>query len=244
MSMNSMSTNSGSTNSTSPNFKSPSFMPPKKSKLRLTGALAALALLALAVSCRGFFQNPTLTSIAISPTAPQVAINTQLSPALQVFGTYDDGSRSQVKTGVSWSSSAPTIASVDPNSGVLTGVSLGTATITASAQALSATASATTYLSGISSITVTPTTGTISLAGTSTTPFTFTALVNGTQVDITTDNGGVLTLSPTTSDIICSPSGNSEVCTGDGSETPGTYSVTMTYPGTNASATATITDSE
>ena len=213
-----------------------------KYKLRLAGSFAAVATLALAVSCRGFFQNPTLTSIAISPATPEVAINTQLVPALQVFGTYDDGSRNQVKTGVSWSSSDPTIASVDPNSGVLTGVALGTATITASAQALTATASATVFLTGISSMTVTPTTGTISTAQPTTSPFTFNALINGGDVAITTDNGGVLTLAPASTDIDCEASGDSEVCTGDGSEVPGTYTITMTYPGTSASATATITD--
>ena len=58
----------------------------------------ALAILALAVSCKGFFVNPTLTSIVISPTAPQVAVGT--TATMQVFGTYDDGSRSQVKSGL------------------------------------------------------------------------------------------------------------------------------------------------
>ncbi len=219
-------------------------MSSNKHKLRLAGSFAALATLALAISCRGFFQNPTLTSIAISPATPEVAINTQLVPALQVFGTYDDGSRNQVKTGVSWSSSDPTIASVDPASGVLSGVALGSATITASAQALTATASATVFLTGISSMTVSPTTGTISTTSPSTTGFAFVALVNGGQVPITTDNGGVLTLTPASSDINCAASGNDEICTGDGSELPGTYTITMTYPGTSASATATITDTE
>lgn len=234
-----MSLDSMSMNSTSPSFKSP-----MKSKLRLTGALAALALLALAVSCRGFFQNPTLTSIAISPTAPEVAINTQLSPALQVFGTYDDGSRSQVKSGVSWSSDTPTVASIDPNSGVLTGVTLGTATITASAQALSATATATTYLSGVSSISVTPASGSIT-AAIPNVSFTFTANANGSQVPITTTNGGILTLAPSTTDITCAASGDQEVCTGDGQPgQAGTFTLTMGYPGTNATATATITGSD
>jgi hypothetical protein len=208
-------------------------------KLRLAGAVAALATLALAVSCRGFFVNPVLTSIAISPGTPQVAINTQLVPALQVFGTYDDGSRSQVKSGVSWSSSDPNIAAIDSVSGVLTGVSLGTATITASAQALTATATATTYLSGISSISVTPTSAAIS-SGNEVAIFDFTAQANGVTVPITTSNGGNLVISPATSDITCTPSGNDEICTGDGSQTVGTYTLTMTYPGTNASASATI----
>lgn len=212
-------------------------------KLRLAGSLVALATLALTISCTGFFKNPTLTSISISPTAPQVAINTQLTPALQVFGTYDDGSRNLVTSGVSWSSSDPTIASVDPLSGVLTGVNLGSATITASAQALSGTASATVYLTGISSMTVTPTTGSISGSIPSVT-LTYEALANGGQVPITTDNGGLLTITPSTIDINCVTSGDSEVCTGDGSELPATYSFTMSYPGTTATATAVVTDTQ
>ena len=38
-------------------------MSSKQQRIRLVGAFAALATLALAVSCKGFFVNPTLTSI-------------------------------------------------------------------------------------------------------------------------------------------------------------------------------------
>src|SRR6267378_6664109 len=110
-------------------------------KLRLAGAFGVLATLALAVGCRGFFTNPTLTSISIAPTAPQVEINKTLQ--LQVFGTFNDGSRSQVKSGIAWSSSAPTVASISPTSGILTGVQTGTSTITADAQGLTTTGTAT-----------------------------------------------------------------------------------------------------
>jgi len=215
-----------------------------KSKLRLAGALAALASLALAVSCRGFFVNPVLTSIAISPSSPQVALNTQLSPALIVFGTYDDGSRSQVRSGVSWTSSDPNTVSIDPSSGIITGVQIGTATITAEAQALTATASATTYLTSISQIVVDPTSASIS--GSSKQDFTFTATtsVNGhtaTQV-ITTDNGGILTINPSSTDLTCAPNVNFEECTADGLQTTTqTYTITMSYPGTTQTAVATLT---
>src|ERR1700721_2503827 len=88
-------------------------------KRRLICAFAALATLALPLSCRGFFVNPPLTSIAISPTAPQVEEGKTLQ--LQAFGTYDDGSRNQIRSGVSWSSDTSTVASIDPNTGILTG---------------------------------------------------------------------------------------------------------------------------
>jgi hypothetical protein len=209
-----------------------------KHKLRLAGALAVLATLALAASCRGFFQNPTLTSIAIAPTAPQVQLGT--TTQLQVFGTYNDGSRNQVKTGVAWSSSAPTIASIGQTSGVLTGVQAGTATITADAQGLSSTATATVFLSGITQIVVTPSTWNFSsLAGSSNQPFTAKATVNGTSVDITT-TGAIWT--PSTSSITCGPSGTQELCTAQPSGVPqGAYTLTASYPGTTIVGTVIIT---
>jgi hypothetical protein len=209
-----------------------------KHKLRLAGALSVLATLALAASCRGFFQNPTLTSIAIAPTAPQVQLGT--TTQLQVFGTYNDGSRNQVKSGVVWSSSAPTTASIGQTSGVLTGLQTGTATITADAQGLSSTATATVFLSGITQITVTPTTWNFSNAsGSSDQPFTAKATVNGTSVDITT-NGAIWT--PSTSSITCTPSGTQELCSATaGQVTPGTYTLTASYPGTTIVGTVIIT---
>jgi hypothetical protein len=210
-----------------------------KLKLRLAGGFALLATVALGVGCRGFFQNPTLTSIAVSPTAPQVQLG--LTQQLQVFGTYNDGSRNQVKSGISWSSSAPTIASINATSGILTGVQTGTATITANAQGLSSTASATVFLSGITQIIVTPSTWNFSAAKGSTQTFTAKATANGTTVDITT-NGAVWTISPTTTGITCAASGTVESCTaGSQTVTAGTYTLTASYPGTTSVGTAIIT---
>ena len=209
-----------------------------KHKLRLAGALAVLATLALAASCRGFFQNPTLTSITVSPTAPQVQLGT--TTQLQVFGTYNDGSRNQVKTGVAWSSSAPTIASIGQTSGVLTGVQTGTATITADAQGLSSTATATVFLSGITQIVVTPSTWNFTTGAGSIQTFTAKATVNGTTVDITA-NGAIWTISTTT--ITCGISGTLLSCNAPsgGSVPPGAYTLTASYPGTTIVGTAIVT---
>jgi hypothetical protein len=212
-----------------------------KPKLRLVGALAVLATMVLAVGCRGFFQNPTLTSISVSPTAPQVQLGT--TTQLQVFGTYNDGSRNQVKSGVSWSSSAPTIASIGQTSGVLTGLQTGTATVTADAQGLSSTATATVFLSGITQIVVTPSTWNFSSqSGSSNQTFTAKATVSGTVVDITT-NGAIWTISPTTTGISCAASGTVESCTATsgGAVQVGTYTLTASYPGTTVVGAATIT---
>jgi len=79
-----------------------------KSKLRLIGAFAALAALALAVSCRGFFVNPTLTSLAIGPA------NLSLAPSqsyqMVATATYSDGSTGNVTGQCVWTSSAPGVA--------------------------------------------------------------------------------------------------------------------------------------
>jgi hypothetical protein len=207
-----------------------------KHKLRLIGAFAALAALALAVNCRGFFTNPVLTSISLSPTAPEVEVGQTVQ--LQVFGTYDDGSRSQVKTGVSWSTDTPSVATVDVNSGVMSGISLGTATITADAQGLTSTGTATVFLGGVTAITITPQSGQVSITSGQPANFTAKATANGSEVDITGSASWVVT--PTSSTVTCSfVSPDSEECTATAGT--GTYTITVSYAGTTIVGTATLT---
>lgn len=210
-----------------------------KQKLRLSYAFAALATLALAVSCRGFFVNPTLTSVAISPTAPQVEQGQTLQ--LQAFGTYDDGSRNQINTGVSWSSDTPAVASVNTNTGLMTGVATGTAIITASAQALSSTATATVFIV-INSITINPTSASVAAGGSQ--QFTVSASSNGATLDLTSS----ATLTPeqngtAVSTITCSYDSSipAQVCTTtSGTTLPGTYQIVASYSGSTLTATATL----
>jgi trimeric autotransporter adhesin len=113
-----------------------------KSKLGLIAAFAALALLALAVSCRGFFPAEQLASITISPSSANVPLGgtTQLT----AYGTNTDSTSAGNITGtVSWSSSSGAVGV--NSSGALTGNDLSStaATITAEYQGVSATATAT-----------------------------------------------------------------------------------------------------
>ncbi|MFY9648109.1 MAG: Ig-like domain-containing protein [Terriglobales bacterium] len=218
----------------------------KGRKLPLTLVFAGMLLVAFGAGCRGFFVPPTLTSIAINPTAPEVGIGDTTS--LQVYGTYNDGSRSIVTTGVGWSSSTPSVATVVGTGGAtLTGVSSGTTTITASAQALSATASATVF-GNVSSITVSPTNQTVTIGDTGV-YFTF-AATPGPPYFITTGNGGTLAITNAANDglVTCTSSTNSsndpaELCIAN-SGAVGPYSLVMTYPssagGTVTSNTATL----
>jgi len=128
-----------------------------KQKLRVVGAAIALVILALAMSCTGFFVNPTWTTITIQPPSPAVAVG--FSQTLTAWGTDTDGNRSQITHDLVWSlsdsSTGGTVATLDPNSGVFTGVAAGTVTITASSEGISGTATGT-VAEEVSTMTITP----------------------------------------------------------------------------------------
>ena len=73
----------------------------------------------------------TLTSIAITPSAPTLFNGTTLQ--LTATGTYSDNSTQNLTGSVSWASMTPAIATVSNTAplGVVTAVALGTTTITA-----------------------------------------------------------------------------------------------------------------
>ncbi len=146
-----------------------------KQKLRLLGAFAALATLALAVSCHGFFQNPTWTTITIQPPNPTVAIG--FNQTLQAWGTDTDGQRSQIKSNLVWSladsSNGGTVATLDQG-GILTGVAVGTVTVTASAEGISGTATAT-VAQEVATMTITPASTSVTDNGSNVAQFTITS---------------------------------------------------------------------
>jgi hypothetical protein len=83
---------------------------------------------------------PTLTSIAVTPSAPSIAVG-----AAQQFtatGTYSDASTQNLTAQVTWASSNPGVATVNA-SGLATGVSAGTTTISATSGAVSGSATLT-----------------------------------------------------------------------------------------------------
>jgi uncharacterized protein YjdB len=180
-----------------------------KNKLRLAGAFAALATLALAVSCKGFFVNPTVTSIVIDPPSPTVSVtNTR---QLTAAGTDSNGNpltltggTSCTGTTVCWSSDTPSVATVSTG-GLLTGVAVGTSTITAASGTASATTTATVTLDNVTSIVLGPN----GITGFSIPENSFamgndcltaTATAGGQQIDITTSvtwqtgTAGILTV--------------------------------------------------
>ena len=132
-------------------------MSSRKSKLRVAGAFAALGTLALAISCRGFFVNDTLQSISVGPSNVNVPIGQ--TQQMTATGTYTPSGNTKnitAASGIVWSSSASqTEASVGP-SGIVTGIGVGTPTITAQLGTVSGQTTVNVVLSNVTSIVVTP----------------------------------------------------------------------------------------
>jgi hypothetical protein len=165
-----------------------------KKKLQLVAAFATLLLFALGVGCSGFFVDPVLTSIAVGPTATIDQGGTVQESAI---GTYNDGSTKSLGSGVQWSSSATTTASVN-SSGLVTGASPGTATITAAFQATSGTASITVNLGNVTALKISPSGNTnIAVSGGSA-PFTALATVTGDSTPVDVSSTATWTLADTT----------------------------------------------
>jgi uncharacterized protein YjdB len=160
-----------------------------KHQLRLAGAFAFLATLALTISCTGFFVNPTVSSITIDPPNPTVSqgLTTQLTAA----GTDSNGNALTLTGGTSctgttvcWSSATPSVATIT-SGGLLAGVSAGTSTITAASGTASATTTATVTLGNVTAIVVTPSSITLPESSTATTCLIAHATAGGSSPDVT-----------------------------------------------------------
>jgi hypothetical protein len=227
-----------------------------KNKLRLAGAFAALATLALAVSCKGFFQNPTVSSITIDPPNPSVGFgNGAASLQLTAAATFNDGSSSTLKGGTSctgstvcWSSSDPAVATVTTG-GMLTGVSAGTSTITASSGSITGTTTAT-VAETVSSMTITPASAGITANGTNAAQFTIMGVTTSGQQNIS----ALVTLTPEQNNVAV-PGVVNCIATTDGSGNPiqsctvnsgaissqQTYTMVVTYSGYTGTAQVSAT---
>jgi hypothetical protein len=206
-----------------------------KKKLQLVTAFATLFLFALGIGCSGFFVDPVLTSIAVGPTA---TINQGATVQESAVGTYNDGSTKTLGSGVQWSSSDSTFASVN-NSGLVTGASPGSATITAAFQTTSGTSSITVSLGNVTALKITPQSGTVTVNAVSL-PFFANATVAGDNTPVDVSPTATWTASSQTVTI------NVPTTTGVGVTFTDTVAETVTIQATYAStttltATATLT---
>jgi hypothetical protein len=134
-----------------------------KHKLRLAASFAVLLLAGLGVACKGFFVNPTISSLAVGPASPVIETgNTSNTVQMTVFGTNSDGSTDSSPS-VSWSITPTTIATIS-SSGLVTSVSVGSATVTAAANqnpSITGTQTLTVTVGCIQSIVLNPTSGSV-----------------------------------------------------------------------------------
>jgi len=191
--------------------------------------MIVLATLALGVGCTGFFQNPVLTGLTVGPQSPNIQQGSVLQ--MSAIGTYDDGSTKTLTSGVFWSSSDSGVAPISAG-GLVSAAASGTATITASAGAVSGTSVVTVTLNNVTALTLSPTSLTIQKGNMGSIQAFATA--GGTQVDVSatvtwqiTDSSGNI---PSTINIT---SGTSPaIVTVNSSATSGSYTITATYAGT------------
>lgn len=217
-------------------------------KLALTLAFTGLVALALGVSCQGFFPPNTLNTVQIQPPSLNLSLNAQQQ--FTAYGTYQDGSRSPITSGLVWTSSSPSVTIT--SGGLATGASVTTTgvTITGSAQGISGTASVT-VIGNVTSMTVSPTSANVTVGG-SPVIFTF-AASPGPPDFVTADNGGTLTVTPTDSFFICtvgvdSSNNPAESCQLSSGGTVPSYTLQMSYPspsgGTVFSPIVTVTTTQ
>jgi hypothetical protein len=228
-------------------------------KLPLTIAFTVLLIASFGAGCKGFFQPPTLSSITINPSNPTVQVGSNAS--LTAFGVNSEGQGATLTSGVSWSSSDPTIAQItgscatEPCGGVsVLGVAAGQVTITAGEQSVTNTATLNVILPGVTNFEVcqgvfgsttcsngtTPLTWTVQSGSGGNSTFVSQGSANGTEFDLTTQSTWTLTQTPLAGSIECTNDGTSpEGCIVANGTTVGTYPVVVTY-GTNPVSTATL----
>ncbi len=107
---------------------------------------------------------PSQISIAITPATVQIASGT--ATQLKATGTFIDGTTEDMTALVDWSSSAPPVATVGYQTGIVSGLSAGSSTLTAALGSVTSTAQITVTGATLSSISVSPANQSIALGTT------------------------------------------------------------------------------
>jgi hypothetical protein len=131
-------------------------MPLITQKLRMIAAFAALAALALAASCRGFFVNQP-NSVTVTTATGASTFSVPPSAQLKAVATYNDGTKDVTKS-ANWSSSSPCVTV--SSTGLVNGLGAASSvTVTALVSGVSSSISgASTGGTGGQTLTITPNT--------------------------------------------------------------------------------------
>jgi hypothetical protein len=137
-------------------------MSSSRRKLQLVASFSVLLLMALAVACNGFFVDPILQTITVTPSGTGILIGA--TQQMTATGTYDDGSQKNITGTSAWTTSDQTIATVTPSGGSVKGIGTGTATIQATNGIVSGSTTVTVQQQ-VTSIVVTPSSQSVSGSG-------------------------------------------------------------------------------
>lgn len=130
----------------------------KRSALKHVLFLVLASSILMSVGCGKFFGGPPLTSVLIGPLNPTVSVgHTQ---QMDATGVYEDNSRQAITSQADWTSSDAAVATVS-SSGVVTGVAIGTTTISAYDLGYSASTTITVTDADLISVSISPASATI-----------------------------------------------------------------------------------
>ncbi len=177
----------------------------------------------------------TLVSIAVNPATDVLAPASKRAYA--AIGTFSDGSTQNITTAVTWTSSAPNVASIT-SYGEVTGQSAGTATITAQLGSVSGSGNLVVESSPLISVQITPASATVAQQ----TAVQFNAI--GTFADGSTENitnSVSWTSSPMSVATVSDTAGTSGLASGI---IPGTATITALFAGEVGTASLTVTNAE
>jgi hypothetical protein len=105
--------------------------------------------------------KPTLLSITITPLNPTIFLNS--TQQFTATGNYSDGSTANITNTVTWTSSAPLVATIS-STGLARGITVGTTNITASLNGITSAVDVATVSKQIVSIAITPTTASLQIS--------------------------------------------------------------------------------
>ena len=185
---------------------------------------------------------PTLTSISVAPSSPSIAAGQ--TQQFTATGTYSDSSTADITATATWNSSVTPVATINP-SGLATGVSAGTSSITATQDGVTSNAATLAVAAPtLTSISVTPTSPSIAVGQTQ--QFTATGTYSDTSTaDITataiwnSSSTAVATIAPSALATGVS-AGTTSITTAQDGVTSNTATLTVTAPGLFAIETGVV----
>ena len=176
--------------------------------------------------------NGTLLSIAVTPVNPSVAIGGMQQ--LIAMGTYSNGTTSNISAISSWTTATPAVATITSGAltaGVTTGVTAGTAVMTASVGRISGNTTLTVTPATLLSIAITPVNPSLQIAGTQQ------LTVTATYSDSSTANVTAMTAYASATPAAVSVGAATGLTTGIAA---GSSLITGTFSGQTATTTVTV----